>query len=62
MTRWKKDETEFTVSLNLDETRGAICIVPKPVVEKLGNPKRIKFVIQDKNIIVNSDVYHKYMR
>ncbi len=55
MTRWKKDETEFTVSLNLDESRGAICIVPKPIVEKLGNPKKIKFVIRGKGIMVTKN-------
>jgi len=55
LTRWKKDETEFTVSLNLDESRGAICIVPKPIVEKLGNPDKIKFVIRGKGIVVIKD-------
>ena len=55
LTRWKKDETEFTVSLNLDESRGAICIVPKPIVEKLGTPEKIKFTIKGKGIIVTKD-------
>ncbi len=55
LTRWKKDETEFTVSLNLDESRGAICIVPKPIVEKLGNPDKIKFILSGKKIIIDSE-------
>ncbi len=55
LTRWKKDETEFTVSLNLDESRGAICIVPKPIVEKLGKPQRIKFVVKGDKIVIISD-------
>jgi hypothetical protein len=40
------------VSLNLDESRGAICIVPKPIVEKLGSPEKITFVISGKKITI----------
>ena len=52
MTRWKKDETEFTVSLFIDKSRGSMCIVPKPIVEKLDNPKKLKFKLSKHGIIV----------
>jgi len=29
-----------------------MCIVPKPIVEKLGSPKKLKFVIKGENITV----------
>jgi len=49
--KWKKNETEFNVSL--DENSGShICRVPKPIVEKLGIPDSIKFVIAGRNILV----------
>ena len=51
MPRWKKGETVFDVAL--DENSGShICRVPKPIVEKLGIPNSIKFVIQGRTIIV----------
>lgn len=55
MTRWKKDETEFIVSLFIDKSRGSMCIVPKPIVERLGSPEKIKFMINGKHIIVTKD-------
>ena len=51
MPKWKKNETEFNVAL--DENSGShICRVPKPIVEKLGIPDSIKFVIDGRNILV----------
>ena len=52
MTRWKKDETEFTVSLFVDKSRGSMCIVPKPIVDMLGEPDSLKFRIKNKDILV----------
>lgn len=54
MTRWKKNETKFIVSLNQDVSRGAICIIPKPIVDKLGKPDKIRFVFLGKKIIVTA--------
>jgi hypothetical protein len=51
MPKWKKGETVFDVAL--DENSGShICRVPKPVVEKLGIPNSIKFIIEGKKITV----------
>jgi len=52
LTRWKKDETEFPVRLTDDGKNSTICRVPKPILEILGKPSGIKFVIQGKKIVV----------
>ena len=49
MPKWKKDANEFTVSVNHNETRGYQSSIPKPVMETLGNPNRITFVVKPKN-------------
>ena len=48
MPKWKKDATEFTVSVNHNETRGYQSSIPKPVMDALGNPDRITFLIRPK--------------
>ena len=53
MTRWKKDETEFTVSLFVDRSRGSMCIVPKPIVDMLGEPDKVTFKIKNNKITVD---------
>jgi hypothetical protein len=50
--KWKKDETEFHVSVSHHETRGYQCYLPKPIMEFLGKPELIKFVIVGKKIEV----------
>ncbi len=52
MPKWKKDETEFPVSVTHHETRGYQAYIPKPLMEFLGNPDFIKFVIKGKKIHV----------
>jgi hypothetical protein len=52
MPKWKKDETKFEVSVNSNPTRGSQVNIPKPVLERLGNPKRIRFVVKGKRIEV----------
>jgi hypothetical protein len=48
LPKWKKDANEFTVSVNHNETRGYQSSIPKPVMETLGNPDRITFVVKPK--------------
>jgi hypothetical protein len=55
MGKWKKGTTEFEVGVNYHEVRGAQSSIPKPVIEVLGHPKSIKFVIEGKKIEVKSD-------
>ncbi len=52
MPRWKKDATEFVVSVSYEEKRGYQTYVPKPIMEKMGNPKFIKYVVKGKQILV----------
>jgi hypothetical protein len=51
LPKWKKDETEFTVSVTFNEHRGYQCYIPKPIIEKLGSPNKLKFIIKESNII-----------
>ena len=51
MPKWKKDAKEFVVGVNYVESRGASSSIPKPVVEILGNPDSIKYVVNDDNTI-----------
>jgi hypothetical protein len=50
VARWKRDATEFPVGVNYVEGRGASSSIPKPIVEMLGNPKEIVFVVKGKRI------------
>jgi len=46
MPKWKRDATTFTVSVNYNESRGYQSSIPKPVMDALGNPDKITFVIK----------------
>lgn len=52
MTRWKKDETEFTVSLFVDKSRGSMCVIPKPIVDMLGEPDSLTFKVKNGKICI----------
>jgi len=54
MTKWKKDAKEFVVSVNYNDSRGSQCNIPKPVLEFLENPEKIKFVITEKNVKIKA--------
>ena len=54
MTRWAKDQSEFTVRLNHDTRRGCIAIIPKPILESMGVPARLKFVLEDGQVRVEA--------
>ena len=54
MTKWKKDAKEFIVSVNYNDARGSQCNIPKPVLEFLENPEKIKFVITEKNVKIKA--------
>jgi hypothetical protein len=49
MPTWTKDAKEFEVGVNYVETRGYSSSIPKPIMNLLDNPKRIKFIIKDDN-------------
>ena len=54
MPKWKKDAKEFTVSVNYNEIRGYQSSIPKPIIEALGDPDKITFVVDGKNIKIMS--------
>ena len=54
MPRWKKDETEFEVSVTHHEHRGYQAYLPKPVMDMLGDPTTIKFVVKRKRVEVEA--------
>ena len=45
MPKWKEGAKEFTVSVSFHEVRGYAATIPKPVVEHMGRPNKITFVI-----------------
>jgi hypothetical protein len=52
--KWKKGEKEFKVSVTYHQSRGCQTYLPKPIVEMLGNPKTIRFIIKNNGIKVES--------
>lgn len=50
MPKWKKDAKEFTVSVNFNATRGYQSSIPKPIMDVLGDPEQVKFVINGDKI------------
>lgn len=52
MPKWKKDATEFKVGVNYVNKRGYSSSIPKPVMEALGEPDSIKFVVKGKKVEV----------
>jgi hypothetical protein len=54
MPKWNKDTKEFTVNVHYDEEKGSQARIPKPILEKLGKPDKITFVIEGKKIEVRS--------
>ena len=56
MTRWAKGATKFSVSVAPSvQTKTNLCHVPKPVLERLGNPPGLTFVFaEDGQIVVRA--------
>ena len=54
MPKWKEGATEFTVGVNFNEKRGYACAIPKPIIEALGEPKKLTFKLKGKKIEVEA--------
>ncbi len=54
MPKWKEGATEFTVGVGYSEIRGYACTIPRPVIEALGEPERITFMIKGKRVEVEA--------
>jgi hypothetical protein len=53
--KWKKGQTEFLVSVTYHEHRGCQAYLPKPIMELLGNPSKIRFVVRNKKIELKAE-------
>ena len=52
---WARDATGFVVSVSFVTGAGSSYgCVPKPVLAKLGNPKRIRYAIQNDRVLVSN--------
>jgi hypothetical protein len=57
LPKWKQDAKEFTVSVDCNPDRGCKVQVPKPIMELLGNPQKIKYIIRGQRIeFENGDI------
>ena len=53
MTKWAADAKEFRVSITHNVKRlTSYSYIPKPILTRLGNPKRLRFVIRGDEILV----------
>ena len=56
LPKWKEDAKEFTVSVNYNEMRGYQSSIPRPIMDLLGDPEKITFVVSGANIkLISSD-------
>ncbi len=51
MPKWKKDETEFVVSVIHLEHRNIVNI-PKPIIKYFKDPSSLKFIIKNSSVII----------
>ncbi len=52
MTRWGRDQTEFTVRLSFDGRNSMSCRIPKPILDLLGDPDMLTFKLEGGKITV----------
>ena len=53
VTRWRKDASEFPVGLHYGKDgQGCMAVIPKPVLERLGEPEGITFSLRRGSIVV----------
>ena len=56
MTRWAKDATYFVVAVTFyPHANSSYGNIPKPILERLGNPKTIRYTIQKDQIVVSKE-------
>ncbi len=42
----KQDETQFSVKIQYNEKHGSYVVIPKPILEEIGEPENIVFEIK----------------
>ena len=54
MPKWSKEAKDFKVSVNCHGERGCYAQVPKPIMEMLGNPSKVRYVVKGSKIEVEN--------
>ena len=55
MPKWKKGAKEFKVSITENKSSGtSFSYIPKPILDELGEPHSLKFLITNGKIVVSS--------
>lgn len=54
MPKYKENATEFPASVNYNEHRGYAGTIPRPIMEFLGNPSKIVYIIRGKRVEVEA--------
>jgi hypothetical protein len=61
MPKWNKDATEFEVNVHYNKEKGSQVRIPKPILDKMENPDKVKFVINGKTVkIIRVDKSKKH--
>jgi hypothetical protein len=50
MPKWKKGAKEFIVGINFYDKRGYQSSIPKPIIEAMGKPNKIKFILKGEKV------------
>ena len=48
MPKWSKDAKEFEVNVHYNKEKGSQIRLPKPILDRMENPEKVKFVIKGK--------------
>lgn len=52
MAKWNKKAKEFEVSVSYSKKKGSKVNMPAPILKKLKKPKRVKFIISGRRVLV----------
>ena len=50
MSRWKKEAREFEMNVNHNGLGSHLCRIPKPIMEMLGHPEKVRFAVKGKKV------------
>ena len=50
MPRWKKGAREFVMNVNHNGLGSYLCRIPKPIVQMLDHPEKVKFTVRGKRV------------
>ncbi len=50
LPKWSKEAKDFTVHVDCYPERGCKVQVPKPIMDLLGNPQKVRYIVKGKEI------------